>query len=222
MIPPTRATDERRCASSPSRCAGPAERLADLRAQRAANLTGARRVAELVERLRRASGCARGWPRSSTTRSAARGRRSSGCRTASYEAERRARGRPPTAAGRRAARARATIAGDALRLDFDGQRRAGRRQPQLPALGDQVGGLLRRPRARPTPTPRRRAGAHRPVEVLAPPGLRCSTPGRRRRSPPATSRRRAGSPTSCWRRSAGATDVPAQGQGTMNNLTLAG
>ena len=43
----------RRCASSPSGCGTRAERLADLRAQRAANRSGAQRVSELVERLGR-------------------------------------------------------------------------------------------------------------------------------------------------------------------------
>ena len=52
-------------------CAARAQRLADLRAQRAANLTGARRLAELVERARASTGCAPGWRRSSTTPSGA-------------------------------------------------------------------------------------------------------------------------------------------------------
>ena len=49
MISPTRADDDvlRELAD---RMRSPAERLADLRAQRAANLTGARRVGELVDR----------------------------------------------------------------------------------------------------------------------------------------------------------------------------
>ena len=73
-------------------------------------------------------------------------------------------------------------------------RRPGRRQPQLPALGDQVGRLLRRPRPhrprraalRPAPTARSRSSP-RPAA--------CSTPSSRPRSPPATSRPPAGSPT---------------------------
>ena len=51
VIPPTRGDDETSCASSPSRCARREQRLADLRAQRAANLTGGARASrELVER----------------------------------------------------------------------------------------------------------------------------------------------------------------------------
>ena len=64
------------------------------------------------------------------------------------------------------------------------------------------------------------AGGHRPISITAPRGL---DPQRRtpaRPSPPATSRPRAGSPTSSSRRSAGVAAAPAQGQGTMNNLTL--
>ena len=50
MIPPTRADDDDARASSPAGCAAPSQRLADLRAQRAANRIGARRLAELAER----------------------------------------------------------------------------------------------------------------------------------------------------------------------------
>ena len=49
MIPPTRADDER-LADLAAEMRNPRQRLADLRAQRAANLTGERRLLELGER----------------------------------------------------------------------------------------------------------------------------------------------------------------------------
>ena len=49
VIPPTRATDES-MAELAARMRNPSQRLADLRAQRAANLCGERRLAELVTR----------------------------------------------------------------------------------------------------------------------------------------------------------------------------
>ena len=191
VIAPTRADDEmlRELAEQMRK---PGERLADLRAQRAANLTGARRVAELVERLG-ADGLAPGWPRSSTTPSAAPGRRSPSCRTASYEAEDVLEG-GRDGSGDLRLRVRATIAGETLRLDFAGS-------------DDQVEGNLN------CPLSVTKSAAFFAVRVLtdpeAPPsagrppagrGRRaaraaCSTPARRRRSRPATSRPRAGSPT---------------------------
>ena len=108
----------------------PASDCADLRAQRAANLTGERRLAELVERrgadrLRRDGGDPR--IRRATLRGGDRcaaGRRLRG--------QRRARGGPDGGADI-ALRVSVTIADDRLRLDFTGTRRTGRRQPQLPA-----------------------------------------------------------------------------------------
>ena len=158
VIAPTRADDDvlRELAD---RMRNPSERLADLRAQRAANLTGARRVAELVERLG-ADGLARRDGRDPRLRRAPHPRGDRRARpTATYEAERRARGR-----GRRLAatsrcgcgrRSTATRCGSTSPAPS----RPGRGQPQLPALGDQVGGLLRRPRAH---RPRRAALGRRP------------------------------------------------------------
>ena len=108
------------------------------------------------------------------------------------------------------------------RRDPDRLRRHGaavRRQPQLPALGDEVGVLLRRPlshRARPAGVGRRlRARSRSPRPRAA-----SSTRARRRRSSPATPRRRRASSTSCSRAFGEALPVPAQGQGTMNNVAL--
>ena len=50
MIPPTPAEHARARATSPHRCASPRQRLADLRAQRAANRVGEPRLTELAER----------------------------------------------------------------------------------------------------------------------------------------------------------------------------
>ena len=97
-------------------------------------------------------------------------------------------------------------------------RSSGRGQPQLPPLGHQVGRLLRGPR----PDRPRRAPVgwgFRPIETSAPPDA-CSTPALRPPWPQATSRPPAGSPTSSIAALGGALPVPAQGQGTMNNLTL--
>ena len=195
VIPPTRADDDvlrelaepdattRPAARRPAR---PARRQPDRRAPPRASSPSATAPA----------GSRRRWPRSSTTPSAAPAPRSRSSPTARYEAadvlegwRRRARLRVAADDRRRLARAR-------LRR----HQPTGRGQPQLPALGDQVGGLLRRPRAH---RPRRPAVGGRPPAGRGDRarGLRCSTRGRRRRSRRATSRPRAGSPTWCWPRS---------------------
>ena len=90
-----------------------------------------------------------------------------------------------------------------------------------PLAGDQVGGASSRSACSPTPTPRRRAGAHRPIEVAAPEGcvLNARPPAAVAAGNVETSSRVADLVIEAL---AGATDAPAQGQGTMNNLTLAG
>ena len=91
-------------------------------------------------------------------------------------------------------RVEATIDGERAAPRLQRHRPAGRGQPQLPALGDQVGGLLRRPRPH---RPRRAALGRRLPADRGGRAARaaCSTPAPRPRSPPATSRPRAGSPT---------------------------
>ena len=148
----------RRCAELAARMRNPRQRLADLRAQRAANLAGERRLAELVERL----GAERPARRDGRDPRLRRAPHAGGARRAR---RRRLRGR------RTCSRAAPTAASD---LDAAGagddrrrraaarlrrHRRPGRGQPQLPAVGDQVGGLLRRPRAH---RPRRAALGRRP------------------------------------------------------------
>ena len=155
-------------------------------------------------------------------------------------AERRTPGRDRRAARRRRTRPSDVLEGGAdgddeieLRVTRDDRRRRAAASTSR-ARADQVEGNLNCPlavtksaaffavRVLTDPDAPPSAGAHRPIEVARARGLRCSTRARRPRSPPATSRPRAGSPTSCSRRSPGATPAPAQGQGTMNNLTLAG
>jgi N-methylhydantoinase B len=214
VIGPTRADDEilRDLAEQMRK---PEERLADLRAQRAANLTGARRVAELVERH------------------GAEGLRSAMAEILDYS-ERRTRaaitelpdGRYDArdvlegADGDLELRVRVTIAGDALELDFAGS-------------ADQVVGNLNCPlsvtksaaffavRVLTDPDGPPSAGAHRPVNVIAPAGslLNARPPAAVVAGNVETSSRVADLVLAAF---AGATAVQAQGQGTMNNLTLAG
>ena len=219
MIAPTRADDEALARARRRGCESPSERLADLRAQRAANLTGARRVAELVER-HGAGGLAGGDGRDPRLLRAPHPR---GDRRA---ARRRLR-------GRRRARGRPASGELELRVAADDRRRLARaRLRRAPA--EQVEGNLNCPLSvtksaaffavrvltDPDGPPSRRrppAGARR-----SPRRARCSTRGPRPRSPRGnveTSSRVADLVLAAF---AGATEVPAQGQGTMNNLTLAG
>ena len=112
-----------------------------------------------------------------------------------------------------------TVAGDEIAFDFAGTGSAARRQPQLPALGHALGLLLRRPlpdRARPALLGRRlRARRRSPrregslVNALPPAAVAAGNVE-----------------TSCrivdvlFAALGAAVPVPAQGQGTMNNLTL--
>ena len=124
----------------------PAQRLADLRAQRAANRVGAERLTELARapRPRPAAGRDGGDPR---LRRAPHPRRDRRPPRRHPPGRGRARGRRR----RPRPRHRAPGRGDDLRRVPDARLRrhrpAGRGQPQLPALGDQVRRLLRGPGA---------------------------------------------------------------------------
>ena len=118
-------------------------------------------------------------------------------------------------------RLEATIAGRLPAARLRRQRGAGRGQPQLPPLGDQIRRLLRRPRPH---RPRRPALGRRPPADRGggAPRARCSTPA----TPAAVA---AGNVETSSRVAdlvlaalSQARPGPAQGQGTMNNLTLAG
>jgi N-methylhydantoinase B len=216
VIPPTRV-DDAALAELAARMRNPGQRLADLRAQRAANLTGERRMLELVER--------HGLDLVDTAMS----------EILDY-AERRARARlaelpdgdyeatDVLEGGRDGKedvplRVRATIAGDDLVLDFAGTsgQVAGNLNCPLPVTKSAAFFAVRvltDPDAPPS------AGAHRPIEVIAPEGclLNARPPAAVAAGNVETSSRVADLVASAL---AGATPAPAQGQGTMNNLTLA-
>ena len=197
-----------RAAPAPRRPARPGRRQPDRRA-----------AARRAGRAPRARGAARrDGARSSPTPSAAPGPRSRRCPTA-LRRRGRARGR------RRGARdvelrVAATIDGDRLDARLRRHRPAGRRQPQLPALGDQVGGLLRGAGRSPTPTRRPRPAPTGRSRCCAPEGclLNARFPAAVAAGNVETSSRVADLVIAAL---AGARPVPAQGQGTMNNLTLA-
>jgi N-methylhydantoinase B len=214
VIPPTRADDEllRELAG---RMRGPDQRLADLRAQRAANLTGIERVRELAERH-------------------GRERLLDGMAETLDYAERRTRAalsELPDGTGSAAdvlegidgdidLRLTATLEGERLVLDFDGTdaQVEGNLNCPLPVTRSACFYAVRvvcDPDAPPS------AGAWRPVEVRAPEGCVVNA------TPPAavaagnveTSSRIADMVFDALSAFAPA---PAAGQGTMNNLTLAG
>jgi N-methylhydantoinase B len=217
VIPPTRATDEE-LRELAGQMRNPAERLADLRAQRAANLTGAKRVAELVERLGRdelLAGMDEILDYAERRSRAAIAELPDG----DYEATEVLEG------GRDGdeeieLKVTATIAGEELRLDFSGS-------------ADQVEGNLNCPlavtksasffavRVLTDPDAPPCAGAHRPIEVTAPEGsvLNARPPAAVAAGNVETSSRVADLVLAAL---GGATEAPAQGQGTMNNFTLAG
>jgi N-methylhydantoinase B len=217
VIPPTRV-DEEGLAELAQRMREPAQRLADLRAQRAANLVGIERLVELGERhglelLRAAMAEILDYAERRTRAKLAE--LPDGVYEAADVMEDDAGGTDQDVG----LRLRATIEGDSLRLDFAG-------------TDEQVEGNLNCPlavtksaaffavRVLTDPDAPPSAGAHRPIEVAAPQG--CLVNAR----PPAavaagnveTSSRVADLVIAAL---AKAGPAPAQGQGTMNNLTLA-
>jgi N-methylhydantoinase B len=217
VIPPTRAEDaelERLAQQMRS----PRQRLADLRAQQAANRIGEIRLGELASRY------------------GARELRAGMEEILAY-AERRTRAAlaalPDGTYGAEdvleddregverdaVLRVEATIAGERLRLDFSGS-------------DPQVAGNLNCPlsvtksaaffavRVLTDPDAPPSAGAHRPIEILAPAGclLNARYPAAVAAGNVETSSRVADLVIAAL---GGARPVPAQGQGTMNNLTLA-
>ena len=217
VIPPTRATPEvfERLANE---MRAPRQRLADLRAQAAANRIGEQRLAELAERhgattLR--EGMAEILSYSERRTRAALAALPDGTYSAedALEADLGGQLRDVTL------RVAATIAGETLRLDFGGS-------------DEQVDGNLNCPlsvtksaaffavRVLTDPEAPPSAGAHRPIEVVAPEGclLNARYPAAVVAGNVETSSRVADLVIAAL---AGARPVPAQGQGTMNNLTLA-
>jgi N-methylhydantoinase B len=217
VIAPTRADDEvlRGLAEQMRR---PEERLADLRAQRAANLTGARRIDELLERLGADAledGMGEILAYSERRTRAALAAIDDG----DYEAEDVLEGGPDGSVDL-TLRVRATIAGESLRLDFEGSQEQVVGNLNCPLSVTKSAAffavrVLTDPEAPPS------AGAHRPIEVVAPPGclLNAHAPAAVAAGNVETSSRVADLVIEAL---AAATPVQAQGQGTMNNFTLAG
>jgi N-methylhydantoinase B len=215
VIPPTRADDEV-LAELAGRMRNPAERIADLRAQRAANLTGARRVSELVQRLG-TEGLRAGM--TEILDYAERRTRASIAEVADgvYEAEDFLEAGPDGSEDARLC-VRATVDGDRLELDFEGTDRQLDGNLNCPLSVTKSAAffavrVLVDPDAPPS------AGAHRPIHVRAPEGCLLNA---RRPAAVVGGNVEASSRVAdlVIEALAGALPAPAQGQGTMNNLTL--
>ncbi len=219
VIPPTEA-DDATLAELASRMRNPSQRLADLRAQRAANLVGEARLGELAARLG-ADGLEHGMDEilaySERRTRAALGKLPDGVHEAVDVLEDDAGGGEPREI---ALRVRATIAGEELRLDFAGTDPQVRGNLNCPLSVTRSAALfavrvLTDPDAPPS------AGAYRPVEISAPVGclLNARPPAAVAAGNVETSSRVADLVLAAL---GDARDGPAQGQGTMNNLTLSG
>jgi N-methylhydantoinase B len=218
VIPPTPA-DMHRLREIASRMRFPEQRLADLRAQRAANRIGVMRLTELAERhgleLLRAGMDEILAYAERRTRAALR-ELPDGSYAAQDLLEDDARGEPRDVT----LRVEATISGDRLSLDFTGT------DPQVEGnlncpLSVTKSAAFFAVRALTDPDAPPSAGAFRPIEVLAPEGslLNARAPAAVVAGNTETSSRVADLVIAAL---GGAMPVPAQGQGTMNNLTLAG
>jgi N-methylhydantoinase B len=217
VIPPTRAG-----AAELERLAklmrSPRQRLADLRAQQAANRIGEIRLTELASRLGAAelrAGMEEILDYAERRTRAALAALPDGVYGAEDLLEDDREGFP----GAARLRVEATIEGERLRLDFTGT------DPQLDGnlncpLSVTKSAAFFAVRVLTDPDAPPSAGAHRPVEVVAPRGclLNARHPAAVAAGNVETSSRVADLVIAAL---AGARPVPAQGQGTMNNLTLA-
>ena len=219
VIAPTRATPDA-LDDLVDQMRNPRQRLADLRAQQSANRVGRLRLAELAER-HGAAGLREGMAEilaysERRTRAAL-----AALPDGTYRAEDVLEDDSPDGSERDVAlRVEATIDGETLRLDFTGT------DPQVEGnlncpLSVTKSAAFFAVRVLTDPDAPPCAGAHRPIEVTAPRGCLLNA------EPPAavvagnveTSSRVADLVIAAL---ADARPVPAQGQGTMNNLTLAG
>jgi N-methylhydantoinase B len=218
VIPPTPA-EMHRLREIASRMRFPEQRLADLRAQRAANRIGARRLTELAERhgleLLRA-GMAEILAYAERRTRDALAQLPDGSYAAEDVLEDDAGGAPRDVV----LRVVATISGERLSLDFAGT------DPQVEGnlncpLSVTKSAAFFAVRALTDPDAPPSAGAFRPIEVLAPEGclLNARAPAAVVAGNTETSSRVADLVIAAL---SGATAAPAQGQGTMNNLSLAG
>jgi len=197
----------------------PRQRLADLRAQAAANRVGALRFAELAERHGLAelrAGMAEILAYAERRTRAALLELPDGVYTAEDILEDDANGGPRDVRLRLEAR----VEGDRLRLDFGGSDAQIEGNLNCPLSVTRSAAffavrVLTDPDAPPC------AGAYRPIEVIAPKGclLNAEFPAAVAAGNVETSSRVADLTIAAL---GGARRVPAQGQGTMNNLTLAG
>ncbi len=214
VIPPTRA-DDALLTELAGRMRNPRQRLADLRAQRAANLTGIKRMRELAARdgldaLR--AGMAEILDYAERRTRAALAALPDGVGESEDALE--------APEGDVRLRVRAEVSGERLRLDFagtDGQLEGNLNCPLsvTKAASFYAVRVVCDPDAPPS------AGAWRPVEVLAPEGcvLNARPPAAVAAGNVETSSRVADLVIDALGAFA---PVPADGQGTMNNLTLAG
>jgi len=217
VIPPT-VVDPETLESLVAQMRAPRQRLADLRAQQAANRVGELRLGELCDRLGAEAlraGMAEILSYSERRTRAALAELPDG----SYRAEDVLEGDWNGEERDLRLRLEATIAGDSLRLDFNGSE-------------EQVDGNLNCPlsvtksaaffavRVLADPDGPPSAGAHRPIEVVAPAGslLNARFPAGVAAGNVETSSRVADLVLAALSQ---ARPGPAQGQGTMNNLTLA-
>jgi len=217
VIPPTRA-DAATLDALAAQMRAPRQRLADLRAQAAANRLGELRLGELAERHGRELLLA------GMEEILAYGERRTRAALAAlpdgvYRAEEVLEDDTDGIERDITLKVAATIDGERLRLDFTG-------------TDPQVAGNLNCPlsvtrsaaffavRVLTDPDAPPSAGAHRPIEVLAPPGclLNAEHPAAVAAGNVETSSRVADLVVAAL---SGARPAPAQGQGTMNNLTLA-
>ena len=217
VIPPTPAT-ESEIEALASQMRSPRQRLADLRAQLAANRVGELRFSELaerhgIERLR--SGMSETLDYAERRMRAALKKLEDGSHVAEDVLEDDAGGTERDVS----LKLTASVDGDELRLDFEGT--AGQVQGNLNcplSVTRSAAYFAVRVLADPDAPPS--AGAYRPIAVEAPRGclLNAEAPAAVAAGNVETSSRVADLVIAAL---AGALPVPAQGQGTMNNLTLA-
>jgi N-methylhydantoinase B len=217
VIPPTVANEET-LKELAIQMRMPRQRLADLRAQEAANRVGVERLKELSIRLGAAE------LREGMAEILAYGERRTraalaGLPDGSYRAEDVLEGDWNGEERDLRLRLKATIAGDSLRLDFGGSDEQFDGNLNCPLSVTKSAAffavrVLTDPEAPPS------AGAHRPIEVLAPAGslLNARFPAAVVAGNVETSSRVADLVLAALSQ---ARPGPAQGQGTMNNLTLA-
>jgi N-methylhydantoinase B len=220
VIPPTRA-DDATLRELANRMRSPRERLADLRAQGAANRVGAKRLVELAEssggadRLQAGIGEILAYAERRTRTALAA--LPDGVYLAEDWLEDDGGGGEPRDV---TLQVTATIAADELRLDFTGTDAQIKGNLNCP-LSVTKSAAFFAVRALTDPDAPPSAGAYRPIEVLAPAGclLNARPPAAVAAGNVETSSRVADLVISAL---GGALPVPAQGQGTMNNLTLSG